>query len=624
MSDIKTLFPGSEQTAICDDDDGDRKHKHKHKRKHKSKHKKKHHKRHDDRDDRDDPDYVIVGLGTAGAVLARFLSDPIDGEFKNSVLVIEAGSNFTTGGDPVDRARVAQGAPFGDEGVGSDSKFSTFQKMETGEAAPGFIGYTAGRMWGGSSAHNDLLTVRSSPDVYDDWAIASGSAQWSYDSLLPFMKFMEKYLPNGTIANLAQRGVAGALTISQDPPLAGDPGLAAIQTAIASGANAPLVSDYNDPTLGNVGVAAFQWYSTPPPSTQRSSSSQAYLPTSVVTPDGHGVGGRKLTIISEATTLHIIMDTSGSVPEARGIRYFENHNRDVVLTTRARKKVILCAGTVPTAAILQRSGIGDPALLAQYGIPVVVANPNVGKNTYNHYGPGGTIPIGGNPIPAFQGVIVNVDLSGTVVHPTDQTTDGVRRYQLLGFVGQEFFPCPALFTAQGEQDVPSFTFFGNSMIPKATGSVEIASVDPLTPPNFSVDCYEDSIAPTDLDRAVQALRVIANISLAYTGLMPLWPPAAHFPITDAVPYPGAAAPDDSILRLDAKELSNQAFHLVGSCRMAASATDGVVDANLDVFGVGKLAICDNSVIPRITTGNTSYPAYLLGLKKAQLEGAQIP
>jgi choline dehydrogenase len=117
---------------------------------------------------------------------------------------------------------------------------------------------------------------------------------------------------------------------------------------------------------------------------------------------------------------------------------------------------------------------------------------------------------------------------------------------------------------------------------------------------------------------------MANVSLALTGTMPLWPPAAHYPTTDVNPYPGAAAPDDSQLRTDAEQITIQAFHLVATCRMATSSVDGVVDANLDVFGIKKLAICDNSVIPLITTGNTSYPAFVLGLKKAQIEGAQIP
>jgi choline dehydrogenase-like flavoprotein len=203
---------------------------------------KEHHEHHEHHHEHHDhaieADYVIVGLGTAGAVLARFLSDQIDGEFKNSVVVIEAGSNFTTGGDPADRARVAQGAPSGDTTIASDPKFSSYQLMGTGEAAPGSLAYTGGRLWGGGSSHNDMQSVRSTPNVYDDWATLSGNAQWSYSNLLPFMKFMEGYLPNGTTPDLAQRGLTGALSIAQDPPLGADPGFAVLQAAIASGANA--------------------------------------------------------------------------------------------------------------------------------------------------------------------------------------------------------------------------------------------------------------------------------------------------------------------------------------------------------------------------------------------------
>ena len=581
-----------------------------------------HHHGHDDKTI--EADYVIVGLGTAGAVLARFLSDRIDGEFKNSVLVIEAGPNFTTDGDPADRARVAQGAPFGDETIADDPKMASYQKMDTGDAAPGSLAYTGGRMWGGGSCHNDMETWRGTPDIYDDWATFTGNVQWSYDNLLPFMKFMENYVPNGTVPNLAQRGTFGALTIAQDPPLGDDPGQAVLQAAFASGANAPAIADYNDPTLGDVGTSAHQWFSTPPPNPRRSSSSQAYLPTDIVTPDGQGVAGRRLKIISKATVLNLTLNTSGPSPEATGVTYFVNDKRDVILTAKARTKVILCLGSVNTPAILQRAGIGDPALLAQFGIPVVFANPNVGPNGRNHYGPAAVIPTGNNPVPNPEILAGNVDLSGTAAHPTGQVNDGIRRYQIIGLVGQDFFPEPAVLTALGVQDVPAYTLISLNLVPRAPGAVAIASLDPLTQPELSVDCYEDTDAPTDLDRAVQFFRMAANVSLAYTGQMPLWPPASHFPVTDPTPYPGAAAPDDSQLRQDAEQIVIQAFHLTGTCRMAASPADGVVDAKLDVFGVGKLAICDNSVIPEQPTGNTSYQAYLLGLKKAQIEGAQIP
>jgi choline dehydrogenase len=567
-------------------------------------------------------DYVIVGNGTAGAALARYLTD----DMVTSVVVIESGANYITGGTPADRAPVAVGAPLGDLSLPLDTKYSFFRPMRTGLAQSGFFGFgdSEGRMWGGGSAHNNMLTVRSSADVYDKWATDSGNAQWTYDNLLSLMKFMENYIPNGTVADPAQRGSGGPLTISQDQPIAGggsDAGIALLAAAIATASNAPLETDYNVKT-NPASTAAMQWFSTAPGTSFNGNrvSAGAFLPLSVVSAAGHGVGARKLTIISDANALNLLT-TGGPSPDCVGVKYFKNSNQDSTLFAIASKKTIVCAGAVATPAILQRSGIGDPALLTPLGIPVVVNNPNVGANLKNHYGCSGVIPIGeGTPPGLFQGIIANIDLSGTIAHPTGQANDGVRRYQLLVFPGNAFFLQPAVLVALGQLATPAIAFVGALLIPRAVGKVEIASADPLVDPRINVDCYEDVIAPTDLDRGVQALKVIANISLAYSGAMPIWPPAAHYPVS----WPGGAALNDSALVQDLEQIPFQSYHLVGSCRMAINAAAGVVDANLDVFGISRLACCDNSVIPQITTGNTSYPAYLLGLKKAQLEGALIP
>jgi len=572
-------------------------------------------------------DYVIVGNGTAGATLARYLTD----DMVTSVVVIESGANYITGGTPADRLPVKAGAPLGDLSLPTDTKYSFFRPMRTGLAQSGFFGFgdSEGRMWGGGSAHNNMLTVRSSADVYDKWATDSGNAQWTYDNLLPLMKFMENYIPDpNTPANLAQRGVGGPLTISQDIPVAGagsDAGIALLAAAIATASNAPLETDYNVKT-NPASTSAMQWFSTLPGTSIINGdrvSAGAFLPLSVVTAAGHGVGARKLTIISDANVLNLLT-AAGPNPDCVGVKYFRDSNQDATLFAIASKKTIVCAGAVATPAILQRSGIGDPALLTPLGIPVVVNNPNVGANLTNHYGCSGVIPIGGNTAPGlFQGIIANVDLSGTIAHPTLQANDGVRRYQFLVFPGNAFFLQPAVLVALGAEATPAIAFVGANLIPRAVGKVQIASADPLIDPRINVDCYMDTAAPTDLQRGVQALKVIANISLQYSGAMPIWPPAAHYPAASYGGQGGMAANDLQLVQ-DLEQIPFQSYHLVGSCRMAINAATGVVDADLNVFGISRLACCDNSVIPQITTGNTSYPAYLLGLKKAQIEGALIP
>ena len=547
-------------------------------------------------------DYVIVGLGTAGTPLARYLSE----DLTTSVLVLEAGENH--GSDPRTLA--------GNNNVDRTLAFSprhSFNRSAiianlSNEPTPGDIWtYSDGRGWGGGSAHNFTLAVRSSPDAYNAWGAIS--AQWAYNNLLPIMKFMETYLPNGTVANPAQRGFSGPLFIKQIAPPFPNVGL---YTAIMGAANAPFVSDYNDPSLGDVGSATPQRYATP--ADQRSFAQSAFLPDEqIVTNDGQGVGGRLLTIISKATALEVVIEDTEDGLTATGVRYFLANDPDTVLLVRARKKVILSAGTIATAQLLQLSGIGNPVDLEDLGIPVKVENPNVGANVQNHYGPTALIP-NGTPAP---GAPVHAYLDGSGVNLT-QPNDRVRRIQMIVQANNNSNIPRAVRNVIGINTVPSSQFVFFNLIPNRLGTIKIVSTDPLVQPEIRFRFYQDVASKTDLDLAVDMFKIAANISLAWTGMMPLYPPQSHYP----APY--GPAPNDNLLRQDAQDVYNITYHASGSCRMGSSIADGVVDGNLDVFGVRNLSCCDNSVQPQITKGNTSYPAYVLGLKKAQIEGATVP
>ncbi len=546
-------------------------------------------------------DYVIIGLGTAGATLARYLSDQIDGEYKNNVLVLEAGSRV------VDDL-VLQPTVFGTGPLAVGTKYSnTWSALLGPEVNVGFAGflYTEGRMWGGSSGHNGLIAVRGSSEIYDDWATLTGNSQWSYTNLLPVMKFMEGYTPMGTTVDTSERGTTGPLRITQDDYSA-IPGNG-FNMALSTASNTPIVEDYN---ATNTGISSNQLYITPPPGSERSWSYNAFLPDTVVTDQGFGVDGRKLRIVSQATASHLIFDQSGSTPIATGVEYILDGNREQVRHVYARKKIILCAGAVENVGILQRSGVGDATLLGGLGIDVVVDSPTVGKNLQNHYGTSCimTATNMGSPAPS-QLVEAFIDLS------PEFPADGIRRNQILYSQGPFLFGSFAALRAIGYEPFEHFTdsnSFGPTIVkPGSRGTVMIADTDPLTNLIVNFNFYSDGTVfdPTsDASQIIAALKIIRSAATSLGEEMVYPTPAMY------------AA--DPLLYVAAQDVPFITYHAAGTCAMGTSIANGVVDGNLHVFGVSNLMCADCSIEPTIQTGNTAYAAYVIGAVAARICGSQ--
>lgn len=553
-------------------------------------------------------DYIIVGAGTAGAALAAKISDPSTG---NSVLILEAGINRTT--DPA----VLASNIFATIPLYYDNTYSKTRVVNTIDDEQDT--YTDGRMWGGSSAHNGLQVYRGTA-VWDQMAAISGNPQWTYNNLLNNVFLpLEHYTPNGTIADPNQRGSDGPLFITQEPPVNGDLFMQAVRAGTVP--NTPFVSDLNNLALGAVGVGANQDSVTPPylgATSVRSFSGNSYLTgipavntggaaiPAIVDADGNGLNGRKLKIISSANVVQVIFNGTTAI----GVEYILSDDRETVIQVFARKKVILCAGTIQSAAILQRSGIGDPTLLNSLEIPVIVANSNVGANLRNNVGPIGVFT-GGNPvintIPLPQLPTAMVDLSPSLAPA------GVRRYQVTVTNGTAFFPPPiAQVLGLPPEGV---TIIGTNITQQSTGTIAIVSKDPLIDPNVNFNLYSDgpfTQVGTDAYKAVQFYRTyLKNIETAvqasYPGAVIAYPtPAMYADLTDDQLFQAV---------LNTTEVD---FHALGSASMAATIADGVVDGNLNVFGVSNLMVADNSVLPVTSEGNTQYPAYVIGLQAARI------
>ena len=327
-------------------------------------------------------DYIIVGNGSAGSILARKLSD----DLKTKVLVVEAGINQDNDPAVLD---FGQAAFFEDLwNITNDPYYAETYALEVIAPLQTTV-YSEGRGWGGSSKHNYFVAVRGTPPIWDSWASISGNPAWSYNNMLPLMIALENYTPCMTTANASQRGVGGPISITQLTAVDLGPLSAAIAAGMATG-GVGTITDYNDPTLSSstgllyMGVSPLQGFITSPSPCVpgvRSFSSREFLTTDVVTPDGRGVGKRKLSIQSNCHVSRVIMDGT----KAKGVEFVYGSKGNKVGKAYG-KKIILCAGAINTPAILMRSGIGDPAILGPLGIDVKIANPNVGANLQNQYG----------------------------------------------------------------------------------------------------------------------------------------------------------------------------------------------------------------------------------------------
>ncbi len=519
-------------------------------------------------------DYIIVGNGTAGAVLARKLTD----SGKKSVLVLEAGINHDN--DP-EVLNTNQGVLLNDfTDLTFNPKYAETYGVPVFFPLTGIV-YSEGRSWGGSSLHNYMQVIRGTPDIYDAWATLSGNPLWNYANTLPRILSFINYTPCLTISNPSQEGMGGPISITQTLPVTMDPFGIALNTTTGT----PFVDDINDPTQGLIGISAFQAFATataPCSLGVRSFSSREFLDsvTKITPTGGVGKGSRLLRIESNAYVNNIIFDGKKAI----GVRFFYSNQPNKALKAYG-KKIILCAGSINTPAILQRSGIGDPAVLEPLAIKVRINNPNVGANLVNQYG--GTaiafLPGGTNATPFFQ-ALINGSTTPALPSPFDYPNDTTRRLQLDAF--------------QIAPDVVQILPF--LVQPNSRGSVKIVNTNPLIQPLLDLNMYSDGPVTTngtDANLSVATYQLINAVVTGAGGTM-IYPPPADF-----------ASP--ATLLMDAKQKIIALSHTVGTCRMGTSPSNSVVDGNLHVHGAKNLMIVDASAIPKIPNGSVCFGVYML-------------
>lgn len=507
-------------------------------------------------------DYIVVGTGPAGAVMAKTLSD----DKKTSVLVLEAGENN-------DRDRPIMDSSFALE---LEEKFFP-EYFWQGEGIPQAgvndrsFEWTTGRLSGGGSSINGEQYVRPTVRVFHEWEKLLGPL-WSAKHAIHSFRKLENY--NGKTNNREVHGYNGRINIRQTPERPSTISkklVAAIEQA--TGFNEIL--DYNDPKTPIGPFTRWQLYQQP--NGQRESASTSFLSSDIMSPNGLGRNGRKLRVLFESTALRIIFKENRAI----GIEFLREGK---YIRAFARKKVIISAG-INSAQLLMLSGIGPSRDLKNVGIPVVYDNQNVGRNLTNHTLNSAVFSVNRRDLPELQKDPNSLFTGGAFLpHPLSKSGDQNRSVQLVATVSEGQLMILILF-----------------LHPKSRGTIKIQSDDPLKIV-LANEGFLDNRADLEAVKSIYKI-FIKNIASRLSAIDPAY--QLKSPSLDNIN-------DDAKLEDFIKENFEHNHHQQSSLRMAPLSKGGVVDQYGRVYGVKDLIVADDSIIPFTVDGNTSAPAFLIG------------
>jgi len=542
-------------------------------------------------------DYVIVGAGTAGCLLANRLSaDPA-----NRVLLLEAG-----GRDDYHWIHIPVGYLYCIGNPRTDWMYQT--EPEAGLNGRS-IRYPRGKVWGGCSSINGMIYMRGQAADYDSWA-ALGNAGWSWQEVLPDFTRHEDFYQLDTGGSDPLHGHGGEWRV-ESQRLHWD-----ILDAFRQAASEVGIAGLDDFNRGdNEGCGYFQVNQK---TGIRWNASKAFLRPAQARPN--------LTILSGADVDQVMLgDRDGfgvaggstSAPLAvQGVCFLRGGERWQV---RAHREVILAAGAVGSPAILQRSGLGPKAVLDQAGVAVRRPLAGVGANLQDHlqlrliYRLRDTAKtlntLVGTPWgKAWIGLQYLFARRGPMTMAPSQLGAFARSSAAVDRADLEWHVQPLSLDRFGEplHDFPAFTASVCHLRPESRGRISIASADPLEAPRIAPNYLS-----TENDRRVAAQAIRRTRAIAGAPALSAW-------VTSEL-LPGAHRVSDEELALAASEIGTTIFHPVGTCAMGvASDPSAVVDARLRVYGVAGLRVADASVMPTITSGNTNAPTLMIAEKAAAM------
>lgn len=528
-------------------------------------------------------DFIIVGSGSAGSVLA----DKLSASGRYSVLVLEAGGT--------DRRFYVQ-MPLGYGKTFFDPAVNWNYKPEPDPGLGGNVDHwPRGKLLGGSSSINAMVWIRGAREDFDDWRDA-GNPGWGYDDLLPAFKALED---NEAGAD-RWRGTGGPLHIT-DTTNAVHP-LTRRYLAAGQQAGLPLNPDFNGAAQEGVGV-----YQISTKGGRRMSAARAFLRPAMKRGN--------VRVETNALASKILFEGKRAV----GIEYLQNGETK---TARAGREVILSAGSINSPQLLQLSGIGPSALLKGLGIPVVDANENVGAHLQDHVGINytfkGKVPTLNQILRPWWGkLLVGMQYILTRSGPLSLSmnhgggffrTDPAFSRPNMQLYFQAF---STVIPKSGERPIltpdpwPGFSIGLSNCRPSSRGEIMIRSSNPLDYPKIVANAYSTNADVDEMLAAVKFVRKIASM------------PAMAEIIAEEV-LPGPSIQSDADLITDFRKRSGTVYHPVSTCRMGPDAEQAVVDPRLKVHGLDGLRVIDASIFPANITGNTNAASVMTGWKGAEL------
>ncbi len=531
----------------------------------------------------DETDYIIVGAGSAGCVLA----DRLTASGKHRVTVLEAGGS--------DR-RFFVMLPLGYGKLFYDPAVNWLYKTEPD---PGLAGqrdhWPRGKLLGGSSSINAMVYIRGHRADYDEWA-AAGNPGWGWEDVLSAYKAMEDTEAGGDDF----RGAGGPLFVSANRkglhPLVKDYIAACDSAGLAHNA------DFNGAEQEGAGT-----YQMTIRNARRNSASRAFLRPAM--------RRQNCRVMTGAMVTRVLIEQGRAV----GVEYVQGGQ---TRTLRAKAEVILSGGAINSPQLLQLSGVGPGGLLQSLGIPVVMANPNVGDHLSDHQGINYSwrmkVPTYNDELRPWWGKLIagmkyvlagDGPLAKSINHGGGffRTSPDLDRPNMQLYM-QAF---STLIPRDGERPILTPDPFSGMSIglsncrPTSRGHIRITAPDPQRHPCITANAFSTDHDVKEMLLAVKFLRHLAA------------QPALARLIAEEL-RPGPMVTTDDALIDDFRKRSGTVYHPSCTCRMGPDPASSVIDARLRVHGVAGLRVIDASSFPNLIAGNTNAPAMMMGWKGAEL------